>query len=152
MSDNAAIGDEVRRSLSAAGFTVKAASERAGLSYRTVLRYIKGERDMPLSVLLALMNASGADLVDLARRLQPRVIPEQSSFPGTSSSEPTGSSGSDTEAAAAGEERVVFESKMRGLGIQGVSVHAAGPLEQTELSGAAAVIAEIVTELRKQQK
>ncbi|RFA06765.1 hypothetical protein B7R21_18500 [Subtercola boreus] len=151
MNDSAAIGDEVRKSLSAAGFTVKAASERAGLSYRTVLRYVKGERDMPVSVLLALMRASGADLVDLAGRLQPLIMAKQSSpasGPGLSSSAVLPDVGS-AVLVKAGQH---FEREMRELGIQSVSLHAVGTVEHDELRGAAAVIAEIVKELRNQQK
>jgi transcriptional regulator with XRE-family HTH domain len=67
---NVSIGAEVKDAILAAGFTVKSASERAHLNYRTVARYISGERDMPVSVLLALMSAIDVDFVELAIRLQ----------------------------------------------------------------------------------
>lgn len=73
IGDRAAVGEEVKKALRAAGFTVSAAAALAGLNYRTTARYISGERDMPVSVLLALMSAADADLVDLATRLQSRT-------------------------------------------------------------------------------
>lgn len=83
IGDRAAVGEEVKKALRAAGFTVSAAAALAGLNYRTTARYISGERDMPMSVLLALMSAANADLVDLATRLQNRTHqhPLESSTP-----------------------------------------------------------------------
>jgi transcriptional regulator with XRE-family HTH domain len=72
-SVNAVIGEAVRSAIYDAGSNVKTAAERAGLSYRSVLRYVKGERDMPVPVLLALVQAADADLGALMTELRSRV-------------------------------------------------------------------------------
>jgi transcriptional regulator with XRE-family HTH domain len=224
---NAAIGEAVKSAIYEAGFNVKAAAERAGLPYRTVLRYIKGERDMPVPVLLALVHATNADLDALVKQLRGRVAfkelvgyvvdgnttGEESSalrpaelarrlslvfnsrgLDATSSrtkiSEILLLSGAsidrqewgllmtgqlpsaprvdvlfavaealdidpdyllrdDPELVEAVEARLGFDGAMRTLGIERVAARSLGTIEPAELRGIAAVVSEIVTELRR---
>lgn len=225
---NAAIGEAVKSAIYDAGFNVKAAAERAGLPYRTVLRYIKGERDMPVPVLLALVHATDADLDALVKQLRGRIAfkelvgyvvdgtattNEESSalrpaelarrlslvfnsrgLDATSSRTKifeilllSGSSidrqewgllmagqlpsaprvdvlfavaealdvdpdyllRDDPELVEAVEARVGFDGAMRTLGIERVAARSLGTIEPAELRGIAAVVSEIVTELRR---
>jgi len=227
-SVNAAIGEAVKSAIYDAGFNVKAASERAGLPYRTVLRYIKGERDMPVPVLLALVHATNADLDALVKQLRGRVAFKElvsyvtggDAAPGeeTSALRPaelarrlslvfnsrgldastsrikiseilllSGASidsqewgqlmagqlpsaprvevlfavaealdvdpdyllRDDPQLVEAVEARLGFDGAMRSLGIERVAARSLGAIEPDELRGIAAVVTEIVTELRR---
>ena len=227
-SINAEIGEEVKTALSAVGFTVRAASEAAGLNYRSVLRYVKGERDMPVIVLLALVQASGADLAPLAERLQAKArlqfntghVPESLSQAGVATAEGltakeagrritrvVAARGYDADAIVQTvfkslqtrdvapaitdlelllngntldppsenvleaiakvidvdpgyltrddaavfvlvEARLDFERRMRELGVEQVSIYASNLIEPGDVRGIAAVVTEIITELR----
>lgn len=225
---NAVIGEAVKSAILNTGSTVKAAAERAGLPYRTVLRYIKGERDMPVPVLLALVHATNADLDALVKQLRGRVVfkemgnyvPDGNSIPAEEFSslhpdevarrlslvfssrgldvttshtkvpeallqseasidrqewglliagrlpsaprvdvlfavaqaldvDPVYFLRDDPELVEAVEARLEFDSAMLNLRIERVAARSLGTIQPAELRGIAAVVSEIVTELRR---
>jgi hypothetical protein len=158
---NAVVGRHVRRAINETGCNLRAAAERAGLSYRSVLRYMSGERDMPVPVLLALVEASSADLTDLMRQLEadlhPNLTPPASTVAPAETAQrapiarqASSVAGEDVESAvtALHSAQLELDRRMQELGVTRLAARSIGPIDATELLAIADVVQEIVQELR----
>ncbi len=159
---NAVVGRHVRRAINETGSNLRAAAERAGLSYRSVLRYVSGERVMPVPVLLALVEASSADLADLMRQVEADLHPNLTPPASTVGPAETGEqapiardaapfAGEDAGSAVTALHRTQLEldRRMQELGVTRLAARSIGPIDATELLAIADVVQEIVQELRQ---
>ena len=154
---NAAVGRHVRQAIQDAGSNLSVAADRAGIPYRTVLRYMSGERDMPVPVLLALVEASHADLPALMRRLQDEIRPDVPPPTGNAltveprQSGPATDRGSSTAVEAdpvLRRAQVELDRRLRTLGVTHLAARSVGTIGAAELAAIGDVVQEIVTELR----
>ena len=155
---NAAVGRHVRRAIQDSGSNLRAAAERAGLSYRSVLRYISGERDMPVPVLLALVDASDADLTELMHQLDAELRPDRPPDgppPGDRTRHARANTAGSADGPAVGaamttlqRAQMQLDQRMRELGVTHLAARSIGPIEASELLAIADVVQEIVQELR----
>lgn len=152
---NAAVGREVRRAIHEGGSNVRAVAERAGLSYRSVIRYMSGERPMPVPVLLALTNASRADLGELVRRLEEEIYPDLTPPPADASQherQPPPRDGgvgiADGDSTVLRQAQLRLDQRLRALGVRSLAARSIGPIDADELTAIGDVVQEIVTELR----
>lgn len=155
---NAAIGRHVRRAIQDSGSNLRASAERAGLSYRSVLRYVSGERDMPVPVLLALVDASNADLTELMHQLDAELRPNRppdgsptgsrAGPPHASVDERVASPAVEAAGAVLHRAQLQLDQRMRELGVTHLAARSIGPIDARELLAIADVVQEIVQELR----
>jgi len=66
-----ALGAQVRAEIAAAGTSARAVAETAGMQPVVLSRYLKGQRDMPISTFVRILNAI-ENIAGL--KLDPRVV------------------------------------------------------------------------------
>jgi len=70
---NTAIGAQMRAEIAAHGYTVKGAAEAMGISRGVLIRYLDGERNIPISVAARLADLFGLPLSTLVQRAEDRA-------------------------------------------------------------------------------
>lgn len=147
---NTTVGRHVRRAILESGSNLRATASRAGLSYRSVLRYISGERDMPVPVLLALVAASDADLIALMTRLQADTHPDPTrQQAGTNPLQVPSTDSAGAGSPARIRAQLHLNQRMESLGVTRLAARSIGPIDTDELLAIADVVQEIVLEFRE---
>lgn len=93
-SFNTAVGHQIRAEFSGAGFNMKSFAEHAGINYKTLDRYIKGERPIPMTALFEIADALGLSAQTLIARATERFEHSETRaivtpLPRTAKSDPT---------------------------------------------------------------
>jgi len=70
---NAAVGAQMKAEIYGAGLNIKTASGKTGINYRTLIRYIDGERNIPIPVVFQIADATGLDARTIVGRAQERL-------------------------------------------------------------------------------
>ena len=71
-AESAAVSAQIRAERAAAGMTIAQLSRESGIPEQTLMRYLKGTRDIPLAALYAIADGLGMPLGVLLSRSQSR--------------------------------------------------------------------------------
>ena len=70
---NAAVGAQMRAEIAAHGYSVKGAADAMGIARGVLIRYLDGERNIPISVVARLADMLGMPMTTLVRRAEDRA-------------------------------------------------------------------------------
>lgn len=70
---NSAVGAQMRAEIAAHGYTVKGMAEAMGIARGVLIRYLDGERNIPISVAARLADALNMPMSTLVRRAEDRA-------------------------------------------------------------------------------
>jgi hypothetical protein len=68
-----AVGAQMKAEIFGAGLNIKTASNKTGINYRTLIRYIDGERNIPVPVVYQIADAVGLDARTIVERAEERL-------------------------------------------------------------------------------
>ena len=70
---NRAVGAQMRAEIAAHGYSVKGVAEAMGIARGVLIRYLDGERNIPISVVARLTDVLGVSMSTLVRRAEDRA-------------------------------------------------------------------------------